>query len=132
MIIGIGIDLVEIERIENAWQRFGDRFVNRVLLPDERAYCLSHRKPGAFIAARFAAKEAVSKACGTGMGASLCWHDIEVRRKDSGAPYVVLHGKGNELLARLKANVIHLSLTHTATNSMAVAILERISHITDA
>ena len=132
MIIGVGIDLVEVQRIENAWKRFGDRFVNRILLADELAYCVSHKNPAPFIAARFAAKEAVSKAFGTGIGVSLGWHDIEVRHKESGAPYVSLHGKGQDLLAQLKANTIHLSLTHTATNSGAVAILERISHITDA
>jgi holo-[acyl-carrier protein] synthase len=132
MIIGLGIDLVEVRRIENAWKRFGQRFVDRILLPDELAYCVSHKNPAPFIAARFAAKEAVSKAFGTGIGVSLGWHDIEVRHKESGAPYVALHGKGQDLLAHLKANVVHLSLTHTATNSAAVAILERISHITDA
>jgi holo-[acyl-carrier protein] synthase len=132
MIVGVGIDLVEAPRIENAWKRFGDRFINRILLPDEIAYCLGHKNPTPFIAARFAAKEAVSKAFGTGIGPLLGWHDIEVRHKESGAPYVLLHGKGQELFAEHKANVIHLSLTHTATNAAAVAILEQISQITDA
>jgi holo-[acyl-carrier protein] synthase len=132
MIVGVGVDLVEVTRIENAWKKFGDRFVNRILLPDETAYCMTHKCPAPFIAARFAAKEAISKAFGTGIGVSLGWHDMEVRKKESGAPYVVMHGKGQELLAQLKANVIHLTLTHTATNAIAVAILERISHITDA
>ena len=132
MIVGVGIDLVETERIENAWKRFGERFVNRILSVGEKEYCLSHRNPAPFIAARFAAKEAVSKALGTGIGPLLGWQDIEVRRKESGAPYIELHGKGQELLAQLKANVVHLTLTHTATNSIAMAIVERISHITDA
>ena len=132
MIIGLGIDLVEVARIENAWKRFGERFVDRILVSDELAYCMTHKNPAPFIAARFAAKEAVSKAFGTGIGVSLGWQDIEVRHKDSGAPYVVMHGKGQDLLTQVKANVLHLSLTHTATNAGAVAILERISHITDA
>src|SRR5437868_9771438 len=132
MIAGVGIDLVEVQRIENAWKRFGDRFIQRILLADEIAYCLAHRNPAAFIAARFAAKEAVSKAFGTGIGPSLGWHDIEVRHKESGAPYVAMHGKGEELFLRVNANVIHLSLTHTATNAAAVAVLERIPQITDA
>jgi holo-[acyl-carrier protein] synthase len=132
MIVGVGIDLVEVQRIENAWKRFGDRFVNRILLPDEIAYCVSHKNPGPFLAARFAAKEAISKAFGTGIGPSLGWHDMEVRHKESGAPYVALHGKGQQLFADHKANQIHLSLTHTATNAAAVAVLERLSHITDA
>jgi holo-[acyl-carrier protein] synthase len=132
MIVGIGIDLVEVQRIDNAWKRFGQRFVDRVLLPDEIAYCMKHKNPALFIAARFAAKEAVSKAFGTGIGPALGWHDVEVRHKESGAPYVALHGKAEDLLTRVNANVFHLSLTHTATNAGAVAILERISHITDA
>jgi holo-[acyl-carrier protein] synthase len=132
MIVGIGIDLVEVSRIETIWKKYGHRFVARILLPDEISYCESHRNPPAFIAARFAAKEAVSKAFGTGIGQSIGWHDIEVRHKESGEPYVVLHGKGQELFVGRKANVLHLSLTHTATNSAAVAILEQISHLSDA
>jgi holo-[acyl-carrier protein] synthase len=132
MIVGLGIDLVETERIESAWKRFGDRFVNRILSAGEKSYCLSHRNPAPFIAARFAAKEAVSKALGTGIGPLLGWQDIEVRHKESGAPYIELHGKGQELLAQLKANVVHLTLTHTAANSIAMAIVERIPNITDA
>jgi holo-[acyl-carrier protein] synthase len=132
MIVGLGIDLVEVERIEAVWKKFGDRFLTRILLPDEAAYCLSHKNPGVFIAARFAAKEAVSKAFGTGIGPSIGWHDIEVRHKESGQPYVVFHGKGLDLFVSMKANVIHISLTHTATNAGAVAILEQISHLTDA
>jgi holo-[acyl-carrier protein] synthase len=132
MIVGLGIDLVETERIESAWKRFGDRFLSRILLEDEKTYCMSYRNPAPFIAARFAAKEAVSKALGSGIGPLLGWQDIEVRHKQSGAPYVELHGKGQELLSQLKANVIHLTLTHTATNSIAMAIVERIAPITDA
>jgi holo-[acyl-carrier protein] synthase len=132
MIVGIGIDLVEVARIEAVWKKFGDRFIHRILLPDEAAYCLSHKNPALFIAARFAAKEAVSKAFGTGIGPSIGWHDIEIRHKGSGQPYVMFHGKGLELFTGMKANVIHISLTHTATNAAAVAILEQISHLTDA
>jgi holo-[acyl-carrier protein] synthase len=132
MIVGVGIDLVEVPRIENAWKRFGDRFVQRILLPEEIAYCMSHRNPAPFVAVRFAAKEAVSKAFGTGIGPLLGWHDIEVRHKESGAPYIALHGKAEDLFTEHRANVMHLSLTHTATSAAAVAILERIPQITDA
>src|SRR5580704_17637130 len=97
MILGIGIDIIEVARIHASHQKFGERFVNRILLPDEIAYCVSHRNPAPFLAARFAAKEAISKSFGTGIGAALGWHDMEVRRKDSGEPFVVLHGKGKEL-----------------------------------
>lgn len=132
MIVGIGIDLVEVERIEKAYEKFGARFLQRVLTPEESTYCLSHQRPGPFIAARFAAKEAVSKAFGTGIGAAIGWHQIEVRHKESGEPYVSLSGKGLDLFAARKANVIHLSISHTNTNAVAVAILEKISHLTDA
>ena len=124
MILGTGIDIIEVARIEASFEKFGERFVNRILLPDEIAYCLAHRRPAPFLAARFAAKEAVSKAFGTGIGAQLGWHDIEIRRKESGEPFVVLHGKGAELFAARGATKIHVSLSHTEHYAAATAILE--------
>ena len=97
MILGIGIDIIEVARVKASHERFGERFLNRILLADEIAYCLSHKNPAPFLAARFAAKEAVSKAFGTGIGASLGWQDIEIRRKESGEPFVILHGNGKKL-----------------------------------
>ncbi len=124
MILGTGIDLIEVERVEASFQKFGDRFVKRILHPDEIAYCLAHKNPAPFLAARFAAKEAVSKAFGTGIGTALGWHDIEVRKKPSGEPFVVLHGNGLKLLMERGGRVVHLSLTHTAMHAAAMAILE--------
>ena len=124
MILGTGIDLIEIARIEASFAQFGERFVRRILHPDEIAYCLAHKNPGPFLAARFAAKEAVSKAFGTGIGAALGWHDLEVRKRESGEPFVMLHGGGEKLLAARGGRIVHLSLTHTATFAAAVAILE--------
>src|SRR5580700_352304 len=124
MILGIGIDIIEVARIEASHEKFGERFLNRILLPGEIAYCLSHRKPGPFLAARFAAKEAVSKAFGTGIGAALGWRDIEIRRKESGEPYVVLHEGGGRLLEARKARAVLVSLSHTQAHAAAVAILE--------
>src|SRR4051812_2594007 len=98
MSLGIGIDIIEVGRIASSYERFGDRFLNRILHPNEISYCLSHKTPGPFLAARFAAKEAISKAFGTGIGAQLGWQDMEICRKDSGEPYVVLHGGGEKLL----------------------------------
>src|SRR5882724_9771482 len=98
MILGTGIDIIEVARIASSYEKFGERFVNQILLPDEIAYCLSHRNPAPFLAARFAAKEAISKAFGTGIGAQLGWHDMEVCRKESGEPFVILHGRGQALL----------------------------------
>lgn len=124
MILGTGIDIIEVRRIELAYEKHGDRFVRRILLPDELAYCLSHKSPGPFIAARFAGKEAISKAFGTGIGSQLGWHDMEIRRKESGQPYVVLHGQGQTLLAARGGREVHLSLSHTTQHATAVAILE--------
>lgn len=124
MILGIGIDIIEIARIENSYERFGRRFVDRILLPDEVAYCLSHRQPGPFLAARFAAKEAISKAFGTGIGAQLGWHDMEIRKRDSGEPYVVLHRNGEKLRSERQARAILVSLSHTQVHATAVALLE--------
>jgi len=124
MILGTGLDLIEIDRIAEAHHRFGERFLRRILRPEEMAYCLSYTRPAPYVAARFAAKEAVSKAFGTGIGAELGWHDIEIARRASGEPLVVLHGAGARLLATRGGQRLHLSLTHTATFAAAVAILE--------
>ena len=125
MILGTGIDLIEVERIRSSFQKFGERFALRILVGGEMEYCLSHRDPAPFIAARFAAKEAVSKAFGTGIGASIGWHDIEVRRRESGEPYVNLHGKGEELFRARAGTRRHLSLSHTVQHATAISVLER-------
>jgi holo-[acyl-carrier protein] synthase len=124
MIIGVGIDIIEVARIAASYERFGERFLNRILLPNEIAYCLSHKVPGPFLAARFAAKEAISKAFGTGIGAQLGWQDMEVCRKESGEPYVVMHGGGEALLQARSARALLISLSHTQAHAAAVAILE--------
>src|SRR5580704_15257214 len=124
MILGVGIDIIEVTRIEASYEKFGDRFLKRILLDGEIAYCLSHKAPGPFLAARFAAKEAISKAFGTGIGAKLSWQDMEVRRRESGEPYVVLHGNGEKLLAERGGRAVLISLSHTAQHATAVAILE--------
>jgi holo-[acyl-carrier protein] synthase len=102
----------------------GIGFLSRILHEAEAEYCLSHKDPGPFIAARFAAKEAISKAFGTGIGAQLSWKDMEVRRRESGEPYVVMHGAGADLLKSRGANVVLISLSHTLQHASAVAILE--------
>ena len=124
MILGIGIDIIEVARVKASHERFGERFLNRVLLTNEIAYCLSHKNPAPFIAARFAAKEAISKAFGTGIGAALSWRDMEIRRKKSGEPFVVLHGKGKKLFAARKAKRLLVSLSHTANYAAVTAVLE--------
>lgn len=124
MILGIGIDIIEVARVKSSLEKFGDRFTSRILLPDEITYCRSHKEPGPFVAARFAAKEAISKAFGTGIGEQLGWHDMEVRRRESGEPYVVLHGGGLKLLEARGAKHVLISLSHTQGHAAAVAILE--------
>ena len=125
MILGVGIDIVEVTRIRKSYERFGDRFLQRILMEGEISYSLSHKDPAPHLAARFAAKEAISKAFGTGIGKHLAWHDMEVRRKESGEPYVVLHDKGTALMQQVNAAKLHISLSHTTQHATAIAILER-------
>ena len=125
MILGTGIDIIEVARIRASCEKFGERFAARILVGGEIEYSFSHKDPAPFIAARFAAKEAVSKAFGTGIGASIGWHDIEVRRKETGEPYVILHGKGADLFRAREASRIHLSLSHTVQHATAISILEQ-------
>src|ERR1035438_9656851 len=124
MILGIGIDIIEVARIQASHERFGERFLNRILLPNEISYCLSYKAPGPFLAARFAAKEAISKAFGTGIGAQLGWRDMEVGRKESGEPFVILYEPGQKLLKERGARAVLISLSHTQTYATAVAVLD--------
>lgn len=124
MILGTGIDLIEISRIETSLLRFGERFSSRILRPEEVAYCHQFGRPAPHVAARFAAKEAASKAFGTGIGAELGWQDLEIARDPSGRPYLVLHDSARILQAKLQVSRIHLSLTHTAQYAAAVVVLE--------
>jgi len=124
VILGSGIDIIEVDRVETAREKHGERFLKRILHPGEMGYCLSHKFPGPFLAARFAAKEAVSKAFGTGIGAQLGWQDIEICRKESGEPFILLHDKALQLLATRSARLVHITISHTATHATALAILE--------
>src|SRR5437660_12844096 len=126
MILGVGIDIIEVARIRASHEKFGERFLNRILRAAEIAYSLSHRDPAPFLAARFAAKEAISKAFGTGIGKHLGWQDMEVGRKESGEPFVILHERGQKLLEERKARVVLISLSHTQEHAAAVAILESV------
>jgi holo-[acyl-carrier protein] synthase len=127
MILGIGTDLIEVARIAKAYEKFGARFASRILLADEIAYCESHRNPAPFLAARFAAKEAISKAFGTGIGAQLGWQDMEIRRRESGEPWVQLHGKGKILFEARGASQLLVTLSHTENYATATAVLEGVA-----
>lgn len=125
MIAGIGVDIVETARIRESLEKFGERFKRRVFLPAEQAYCDRMPDPAIHYAGRFAAKEAVSKTFGTGIGRVLGWLDIEVvRNETSGEPTVQLHGKGLELLASRGARRVLISLAHTTDYAVANAVLE--------
>ena len=124
MIVGTGIDLVEIERIRHSIARYGSRFLNRVYTPAEQAYCLSKRNAAESFAARFAAKEAGAKALGTGIGYGVTWREIEVGRVPGGRPALLYHGRAAEIAARLGVVRAALSLTHSNELASASVILE--------
>ena len=121
-ILGIGVDIVEIERFNGVIERQGQAFLDRLFLPSEQAYCHPHRHAARCYAARFAAKEAVAKALGTGIGAELRWLDIELCRKATGEPFVVLHGIGAETARRLGIGEILVSLSHSDHSAVANVI----------
>jgi len=124
MIVGSGIDAVEIARIQRAVERYGTRFLNRVYLKAEQTYCLRKRNSAESLAARFAAKEAAAKALGTGISFGVNWLEIEVVRELSGRPTLKFHGRAAQIAGHM--GVVHaaLSLTHTAALAMANVVLE--------
>lgn len=124
MILGLGTDLTEVGRIEASVARFGSRFLRRVYTEEELQYCMAKRFPAPSLAARFAAKEAASKALGTGMGRGIAWQQIEVRRAPGHAPTLVLSGKAASLAEEIGVRRIALSLTHTEHYAQAVVLLE--------
>jgi holo-[acyl-carrier protein] synthase len=124
MIVGTGIDLIEIERIQQSVDRFGNRFLDRIYTPAEKAYCSSKKQSAESFAARFAAKEAGAKALGTGISRGVGWQEIEVVRAPGGRPQLRFHGRAAEFAARLGATRAALSLTHSRTQAMASVILE--------
>jgi holo-[acyl-carrier protein] synthase len=124
MIVGSGIDLAEIERIQQSIDRHGSRFLDRIYTAAEQAYCRRKRRSAESFAARFAAKEAGAKALGTGMGYGVNWLEIEVVREASGRPVLEFHGRAAEIAARLGTARIALSITHTNGLAMASVVLE--------
>ena len=124
MIVGIGIDIAEVPRVQDAIQRFGERFLERVFTPGERRYCDSKANRVERYAARFAAKEAAMKALGTGWNHGVRWRDCEVVRMPGGRPTIHFHGKAAEFAAKLGVKNAALSITHTKEQAMAQVILE--------
>ena len=124
MIVGTGIDLAEIERIQKTIDRFGQRFLDRVYTAAEQEYCLRKRRSAESFAARFAAKEAGAKALGTGISRGVTWTEIEVVREASGRPSLKFHGRAAEMAQRLGVRNAALSLTHSNDTAMASVVLE--------
>jgi holo-[acyl-carrier protein] synthase len=126
VIISIGTDIIEVERIRQTLERT-PRFVERVFTAAERDYCSG--RPATAVqhyAARFAAKEAALKAFKTGWSGGISWHDVEVSRDSAGAPFLKLAGKTLELYQELGATAIHLSMSHTTEHAIAFVVIERI------
>ena len=126
-ILGIGLDLVELSRVERSLRRFGEHFLTRIMTADERAAvpgALTDAGVVAHVAARFAAKEAAVKALGTGFACGIGPHDVSVRSLPSGQPELILSGRAHERARALGATHVHLTLTHTRDNAAAVVILE--------
>jgi holo-[acyl-carrier protein] synthase len=123
-VLGIGVDLVENARIQHSLDRFGERFLHRIFTAGEIEYCQSMKFPARHFAARFAAKEAVSKAFGTGIGRAMGWKDVDVHRKASGEPFVVLEGGAKDLAADRNASAVWITLSHTEYHAMAMIVIE--------
>jgi holo-[acyl-carrier protein] synthase len=124
-IIGLGADIVEVERIRGVLERQGERFLGRVFTEEERAYCLRMKYPHKHLAARFAAKEAVSKAFTTGIGAELGWKAVSIHHGSRSEPLVRLDAQGTALLQKIGGTRVLISLSHTDTNALAVAAIVR-------
>ena len=125
MIIGTGVDIVEIKRFRGAMERSGEKFTLRLFTPDEQQYCNGHRDPVPHFAVRFAAKEAVFKALGTGWAKGVTWLDVEVQKEDQEAPRIVLRGEAKKLCTTKGVRKVHLSLSHSDHSVIAMVILEK-------
>jgi len=120
MIVGLGIDIAEVDRIEKAILRYGDHFLRRIYTPAEIEYCETYKARFG----RFAVKEAAMKALGTGWRRGVRWVDFEVVREPSGKPTLRLSGKAAEFAAKLGLRHISISITHSANTALAEVIFE--------
>jgi len=120
MIESLGIDLIEIKRVKKVKERWGKRFLERVYTPKELEYCLRKKYPEGSLAGRFAAKEAVMKALGTGLSSGVSWKDIEIINNGKGKPEVFLYGKTRKLLGKKR---VLISISHTKEDAIAQAMI---------
>lgn len=126
MLVGTGVDIVEVERIERSIERYGPRFLQRVFTASEIAYCSEKRAFAESFAARFAAKEAGAKALGTGIQHGVGWTEIEVRRLPGERPTLHFSGRALEWAERLGVTRASLSLSHTRSTAIAIVQLEKL------
>jgi holo-[acyl-carrier protein] synthase len=124
-VIGTGVDLVECARIQRSIDRFGDHFLHRVFTDGEIEYSMSMKFPARHLAARFAAKEAVSKAFGTGIGKAMGWRNIDIRKKESGEPFLVFSGPAEAFAAERGVISALVTLSHTENYAVACVVLQR-------
>jgi len=124
MIKGIGVDSIELERIARVFAEHGDRFLQKIYTQSERDYFARWADPVPRLAGRFAVKEAVMKALGTGWSSGVRWRDIEVKRHPSGKPIVELHGRAREIQDHMEVTAIHCTITHSRDHAMGVVIFE--------
>jgi len=125
MIAGIGVDIVDIPRIQALLDRYGERFLDRVYTEAETAYAMLGANKAERLAGRFAVKEAVMKALGTGKSLGILWRDIETLRARSGKPEVRLHGQAVKWAKLRGGGAVHVSITHDGGKAMAFVILEK-------
>ena len=124
-VIGIGVDVIECARIQHSMERFGDRFLHRVFTAGEIEYSMSMKFPERHLAARFAGKEAVAKAFGTGIGKSMGWRNIDIRKRESGEPFLVFTGPTEAYAAERGVMSALITLSHTENYAVACVVLER-------
>jgi holo-[acyl-carrier protein] synthase len=123
-VIGIGVDVVECDRIQRSLDRFGEKFLRRVFTDGEIEYSTSMKFPARHLAARFAGKEAVAKAFGTGIGKAMGWRNIDISKKKSGEPFLVFSGPAQELATKRGVTTALITLSHTDHHAMACVVLE--------
>ena len=123
-VLGIGVDLVECARIQHSLDRFGEKFLHRVFTDGEIEYSMSMKFPARHLAARFAGKEAVSKAFGTGIGKAMGWRNIDIQKKKTGEPFLVFSGPAQELATKRGVTSALITLSHTDHHAMACVVLE--------
>ena len=124
MICGIGIDLIEVHRIREAIEKYGDRFLNRIYTPVEIEYCSTKKNSAIHYAGRFAAKEAAFKAMERGWGGDISWKEIEIHNEPSGAPRITFYGKALQLVQEKKVIRAFVTISHIEEHATAAVVLE--------